>query len=699
MRVARVLKWVAIPVAVPIAAAIAILYSIDVNSYRGEIAAEFRKATGRDLAIGGDIALSISLSPAVVAEKIAVANAAWGSRPLMATAERAEAEIELIPLIAGDIRIVKLVLVEPDILFETSADGVPNWRFGPPPGAAPEKTGAAQGAAGRNARRGEAPRIPVFDRVEIDRGRLAYRDGETGETIRIDLDEAALRAQSLDALLRLEARGAWNGSPFTLSGTVDTLAKLASGRPIGLDIAVAAFGLDARLTGSIAQPRKLAGLDLRLAVRGADLSALAPLAGPGLPKRGPVELAADIRGGAGRIEIDRLKLTLASSDLSGKIAVARDGPRPRIAGRLVSVRLDLTELLPAAGETGRPGAVRGGGKPAAGGAKPGRVFPDDPLPLEGLRAVDFDLAVNIATLIAPSLPVEAVRGRIVLDDGALRVKPFSATVAASRVSGTLSLDARRAPPRLALALRAPDFDLGRLLKESRATDLFEGRAGFTADLTGSGRSVASLMAGLAGEVKLLAGAGRLKTQAFDTLVGGADAVLGTLFSGRKQWTVVNCAAASLVIAKGRATSRATLIDTEYSTVAARGHVDLARESLRLTVEPRAKSATLNVAVPVHVRGTLADPRFRPDTGAALKKLGGLVGIALFPPAAIVGLGELGGGGNACVKIASAPGKARARPASRPASPEKAVRELKEGAEGVVKGLKKGLRGIFGGGGN
>ena len=86
MRIARVLKWAALAVAVLVAAAAAVLYSIDVNSYRDEIAAEFRKATGRDLAIGGDIDLSISLSPAVVVERIAIANAGWGSRPHMVCA-------------------------------------------------------------------------------------------------------------------------------------------------------------------------------------------------------------------------------------------------------------------------------------------------------------------------------------------------------------------------------------------------------------------------------------------------------------------------------------------------------------------------------------------------------------------------------------------------------------------------------------
>lgn len=64
MRLGAFPKWIGIPVAVLIAALVALLYSIDGGSYRGELAEEFRKATGRELRIDGGIDLSVSLSPA-----------------------------------------------------------------------------------------------------------------------------------------------------------------------------------------------------------------------------------------------------------------------------------------------------------------------------------------------------------------------------------------------------------------------------------------------------------------------------------------------------------------------------------------------------------------------------------------------------------------------------------------------------------
>ena len=675
MRIANILKWTVLAVVILVAAVAAVLYSIDVNNYRDEIAAQFRKATGRDLAIGGDMDLSISLNPAVVVEQVAIANADWGSRPHMIVLERAEAEIELLPLLAGDIRVTRLILVEPDILLETNPDGLTNWQ---PP------------ADGRPAEKDGLSPVLMFTHVEIRRGSLTYKDARTGNEMRLDLDRGSARAASFGLPLAIDARGAWNGTPFSIAGTLDSLARLASGQSVELALDAEAFGFAARLSGVVAEPGTLTGLDLRIEVHGADLSTLAPLAGSGLPALGPIALDARVEGSADKLRIEDLDAELASSDLSGRIDLSLTGRRPRLTGTLASNRIDLDELRQVSSGSGRPSATGSGARRQNG--QPDRVFPDDPIPLDGFKAADLDLTVSVEKLTGYSVPVSVIRARMNLDNGSLELKPFSAIVAGSQVEGELRLDTGRETPSLRLAAGAAELDVGRLLAEAGVTDVFEGKAKASVDLAGSGESVAALMAGLDGDIRLVVGNGRLKTQAFDSVVGGASAVLGTLFSGRMQWTVLNCAVASIGIEQGRATSRLALIDTEYSTVSAKGTANLASEILNLVVEPQAKSATLNVAVPVLVGGTFANPQFRPEPGATLKKLGGLVGIVLFPPAAIVGLGELGGSDNECLRIASTSTASQADPAP----PENAVRELRDDLKDIVEDIGRGLEGLFGG---
>ncbi len=617
MRLAALLKWSGLTAVILIAGALAVLLSVDVGGYREDIEAEFRRASGRDLVIGGDIGLAISLTPAVVVEQVSVANAGWGSRPAMAALARAEAEVELLPLFAGDIRVTRLILVEPDILLERNADGRANWQAGSSQAGRAGAPGRARGAQERPAEAGGGPPLAAFfSHVEIRGGRLTYRDARTGEDMRLDLDRLSAEAASFDAPLEIDAAGAWNGVPLRVSGRVDSPARLAARQSVSVVFEAA----------------------------------------------------------------------LAGSDLSGRIELAMAGPRPRLAGTLEARAIDLAGLRPGAGGSTPSAAAAGGGAgPAA--LRPGRVFSDAPLSLDGLKAVDLDLALSIGALAGYPVSAGALEARVSLDNGALAIAPFRATLAGSPVEGAFHLDASQAVPRVRLAARADRVDLGRLLKETGVTGLFEGQVKASAEFTGAGRSVAALMAGLDGGIRIVSGGGRLKTRVGDAAVGGGAALLGALFPGGKQAAVVNCAIASVAVEKARATSRAVLIDTDYSTVWVTGAANLAAETLDVTIEPRAKSATLNIAVPVHVRGRFADPKLRPDAGAVLKTLGGLARAAPFPPAAILGLGELADGANECLKIA-------ARPRADAAAPEKAVRELRDNLKGTVKDIGRGLKDLL-----
>ena len=695
MWVFRVVKWTVVLIAGVIVAAIAVLLTVDVNNYREDIAAGFKNYTGRDLSIGGEIDLSLSFNPAVVVEDVTVANAGWGSRPEMVTIRRAEAEVELIPLIMGDIRVNSLVLVEPDIFLEIDGNGEPNWQVGTSStgDGAPNagQAGIGQPAGTEDMGPVTASGIPVFNHVEIRDGRLAFRNGRTGGVMRLDLAEVAVDAESRTGPVTVEVTGAWNEAPFSASGSIEPLASIGTGQPLVLAGEFNAFGFNVGFRGEVADPHGLDGLDLKIEATGANFASVTPLAGPGLPKSGPVNLETGIRGSVDELDIDNLRMTLASSDVAGAMTLSWSGERPRFKGTLTSTNLDLTELL--SGLDDGQGDVR-----ETEAAKQGRIFPADPLPLAALAAVDLDLDLFVGRLATTPFPLEEVKARILLDHGTMTVQPLTATVAQSRITGRLRLDADSDVPSLDVAIEAPKLDIGRVMEEADVSDLFEGEANVRAELSGTGASIAALLAGLNGDIRLLAEDGRLKTQALDAWVGGASAVVGTLFPGKEQWTVVNCAVSSITIKDGIATSQGTLIDTEYATVAAVGKVDLATETLDLVFEPKPKSVTLNVAVPVHVQGSLAHPTFRPDPGATLKKLGGLLGLSIFPPAALAGLGELGTGDNECVEIAASNRDTVSTsqtevPLSR--IPESVVEGLTEDAEELVDDLLGGLKGLLG----
>ncbi len=90
------MRWktiVGIFVGLVVAAVVAIFFilsSYDFNELKPQITQAVKEATGRDLALGGDIKLKIGLTPALAVDKVRFQNAAWGSRPELAKIKRFE---------------------------------------------------------------------------------------------------------------------------------------------------------------------------------------------------------------------------------------------------------------------------------------------------------------------------------------------------------------------------------------------------------------------------------------------------------------------------------------------------------------------------------------------------------------------------------------------------------------------------------
>lgn len=79
------------------------------------------------LSIDGEAELDLAFPPRVIFNDVKLKNANWGSRDHMMTANQVIAEIDLLPLIRGDMAVPRLRMVGVDIIYEQSADGISNW--------------------------------------------------------------------------------------------------------------------------------------------------------------------------------------------------------------------------------------------------------------------------------------------------------------------------------------------------------------------------------------------------------------------------------------------------------------------------------------------------------------------------------------------------------------------------------------------
>jgi uncharacterized protein involved in outer membrane biogenesis len=183
----KAIKWIVISLAalvvVGVAAVVIVITSYDYNTLKPEISAAVLEETGRELKIDGDVDLSISLSPSLVVEGVSFQNAPWGSRPQMVMVKRMELEVGLLALISGDVEVNRLVLIEPDILIETDAEGRSNLDMKPKSEEMPRKPKEAETAPKAEAPPGserekdfrEGQRHLVLKEVRVENASLVYK--------------------------------------------------------------------------------------------------------------------------------------------------------------------------------------------------------------------------------------------------------------------------------------------------------------------------------------------------------------------------------------------------------------------------------------------------------------------------------------------------------------------------------------------
>ncbi len=322
----RILKWVAIGlvglVVVVVAGVFIVASSIDPNQYKPQIVEAAKKATGRDLALKGDIKLAIGFSPSFGIADVTFSNAPWGSRPEMVKVGRFEVQVALLPLLSKQIEITRLVLADTDILLETDAAGRGNWEFetAAPAPAQPNQPQAAQGGAA-----GGGP-LPVVRAVELRNARFAYRDGKTRETQEIKLERILVNADGAADPLRLDIAGAVNvpalagEQKFTLKGQVGSVERALQtvGRPYPVDLAFAVGDnvLTGKIAGGIMVPTKGQGYTFDLIAEIPEVQKLAALAKQEIPALGPLKLTLKIAdsGPSNRLSLPEIKVEFGKAD-------------------------------------------------------------------------------------------------------------------------------------------------------------------------------------------------------------------------------------------------------------------------------------------------------------------------------------------------------------------------------------------------
>ncbi len=346
-----------------------------------------------------------------------------------------------------------------------------------------------------------------------------------------------------------------------------------------------------------------------------------------LPAAGPVSVSANVRPRGEIVEIRDFVAKVGKSDLSGSATLDIGAEQRSANAKLRAKVIDLTELLPSAGNPD-PGA-------SAQTPSDGMIFSDDPLPLAALRKANGKIELSVDRLITPKLTLSEVKIAAGLDNGNLTVKS-AVQVAGGTVGVTVGIDARAQPAKFALDLDASKVSIGALTKEIRGYETSKGLASdLKMNLRGQGDSVRALMGGLDGDISLEVGEGRLKNDVLDRV--GADLltqILGVAVPTDEEddATILNCGVVRFRVQDGDAIADQTIVlETEKVLVKGGGLIDLETEGLdlgaRLAARKGIRLGAGTLSSLVKVQGTLANPQLGTDLEGVVTA-GAKVGIAV-----------------------------------------------------------------------
>ncbi|MFC3677550.1 AsmA family protein [Ferrovibrio xuzhouensis] len=690
----RIVKWMLVVLVLVIAAAVVAVLTVDVNRFKPQIVTAVENATGRKLDIAEDMKLSL-FPLGVTVKKVSFSNAAWGSRPQMATIGEFTAQVDLFALLGRQIKIDRLVLTDVDLLAEKNRQGQANWEFAPPSGGAgtaaqPTQPPVAESGSSFNG-------LPVISDVLLKNVKLAYRDAQSGAKNDLLLRQLSVKQAKGDTLaVKLSADV--DGNEIAAEGTLGSLAELMGpSRPWPVKLAVTVPGATVNVDGSIAQPMQAKGLALRIIAEAPDLAKLAQTFGAAAPAV-PLQLMVAVKdNGPQDYVLSDITGKIGDSDLSGNGEIALGGTRPSLKFDLASKSTNLVPLLDMKGGDSKPATGGGGsGGNAAGGGNGGRLFSDDPLPLDGLNAVDAVLSYKAADFKAPKLEAKNLAVSLTLKDGVLNVKPFTLDAAGGHAEGSVALNGKAKT--LAVKLDASKIDLSGYLKQAGVTDIINTGAptDLAVDVASTGASLHQLMAALDGTVILKVGEGELKEdymKSFLPQLADAVGILGRATAKTKLYCVVS----GLDIKKGVVTPKSLLAESGRISLTGQGEVNLGTEQVSMLVVPSSRDVSLGAALPpVRVRGPLTGPSFSPDPAALAKSvIGTAAGIAALGPLAILSpvLGKSGGddSATACAKaVALAEGKplpqssgASGSGSQPPSTPQQELKDLGSKLKGLL----------------
>jgi uncharacterized protein involved in outer membrane biogenesis len=596
-------RWTCIVIAAVLFAFVVTLYFLDWNQMRGPIGRYASARYGREVRIDGDLKVDLfRRQPHISVDGLYIGNPTWAGGKQAARLDHAEIEFRLFPAFAGHL-LLPLVRVErPAILLLRDSSGRTNW------------DSSARGASA-------AWQIPPIQHLTVVDGHVEIDDAVRKLKF-IGTVSSEERAGENGGAFILKGAGTLNGNQFLADAHGGPLIHVDESKPYALQADIRAGDTHAIIDGAIDHPFHLDRFQAQAQFSGSNLADLYDLTGLAMPGTPAYRLSGALRRDGDFYSFTGIAGEVGKSDLSGYLSVDASGRLPDLRGHLSSRVLDFDDL----------GALFRGGKIAP--AQDTWLLPDIPLHTEKLRQLNGEVDYQADAIRSREFPLRGLATHVSVQNAVLTLKPLAFSFTEGKLSGAVTIDARKDVPLTSVDARITDIHVEHFIKatDKPLTGMVEARA----KLTGSGSSVHKVASSASGTATLVIPSGQIRRSLAAWLGVNLLDALGLSLSGDRSNTGVRCAIVDFAANHGQLQTRRFVLDTDPVRIDGHGSVNLKDETMDLTLQGQPKSFQLvRLKAPITVSGKLDAPQLGVDLKPAVTQGALGAGLALlFPPAAL-----------------------------------------------------------------
>jgi uncharacterized protein involved in outer membrane biogenesis len=577
-------------------------YFLTSPQFRSKVESEASAYSGRKTTID-KISIDWGTTAHVHLAGVNLANAAWGKADHMFKADEIDFDIKLWPLLKGDIVMPSLELKKPDVVVEVGDKEQVNWSLGESPVTA---------EVGKAVTPTDRVQTPLIGRLQITEGKLEYQDPKRKLALDGSISTASGKAGD-QPQAELALKGKLENQTLSVhfvGGSALMLRDTKEPYPVDLEIAYGGTKLAAK--GKIDDPFAWKGANIDLTLSGPNLSDIYPLLGIPGPPTPPYSISGKLDREPGKWKFVNTKWHVGDSDLAGDIFIDETKKPEFLTAKLVSNNLAFKDLAPlvgaSPGKTGNVSAQQAATQQQL--EANGDLFPNVPLHVERLRAMNMDVSLDARRVVAPDyVPVQALAFRVLINDGVATVKPLTLSlVGGGTVAGDMAIDAKTDDPRVKADLKVGDIELGSFFRNSQYFDTTHGKIQGHVALVGHGRSLAQVMGRADGHVEVALAGGSVSSlmvslaglQLFDALI---------VYVTGDHRIPIQCAVGRLNFRQGLVSFDRTVLDTQKSVLDVQGQVGLQNQAVNVQVKAHPKSFDLlDLHGPVSIEGKIRSPQ-------------------------------------------------------------------------------------------